>query len=171
MTITLIENHEYEFLLDIQKRFPRLTLENQGYEYIDKNKFTEEDLKAWKDVEDLLRKSIKGFTKFNNFCHVKNELSIRFQYHYSEAFTGVGYLLVIELLKGFKPDKHNAKLSDIVIGVRFKHHDDEFDYTVHNVTDDIIEVIYEGELVQFTLEDFKTTILPFIILLDEKDNS
>jgi hypothetical protein len=100
MTITLIEQHEYDYLLDIQKRFPALTFQNNGYEYIDKSKLTEEELKAFKDVEDFLRKRIKGFSKFFNFNHnKKGELVLRFDYAYDERFIGVGYLEVQELLK------------------------------------------------------------------------
>lgn len=117
MIITLIEQHEYDFLLDIQKRFPALTFQNNGYEYIDKSKLTEEDKQAWKDVEDLLERSIKGFSCFKNFCHTrKKELQIRFDYDWSWtmnddtgetyqkgiSFTGVDYLKVTELLNGFE---------------------------------------------------------------------
>jgi len=114
MIITLIEQHEYDFLLDIQKRFPLLTFQNVGYEYIDKSKLSEEDKQAFKQVEDLLLKSIKGFSKFFNFCHNKNgELILRFDYDYKWSmidgipksvgisFIGVGYLTVRELLNGF----------------------------------------------------------------------
>lgn len=117
MIITLIEQHEYDFLLDIQKRFPALTFQNNGYEYIDKSKLTEEDKQAWKDVEDFLRKCIIGFSCFNNFRYTKkSELQIRFDYNWTWtmdnesgliyrngiSFIGVGYLKVIELLNGFE---------------------------------------------------------------------
>jgi len=114
MILTTIEQHEYDFLLDIQKRFPALTFQNNGYEYINKSKLTEEDLKAWKDVENLLRKAIKGFNCFKNFCYNKKGiLNIRFDYdwgwtlenevavHKGAYFTGVGYLELQELLNGF----------------------------------------------------------------------
>lgn len=102
MTITLIEQHEYDFIVDIQKNHPALTFQNSGYEYINKSKLSESDLKAWKEIEDLLRKSIKGFSKFFNFKHnKKGELVLRFNYAYDEKFIGVGYLTVRELLNGF----------------------------------------------------------------------
>ena len=117
MIITLIEQYEYDFLLDIQKRFPALTFQNEGYQYIDKSKLSEDDLKALKHVESVLRKSIKGFSKFYNFCNSKDgQLSIRFDYEYSWCmdketghmyqqgirFKGVGYLKLIQLLNGFE---------------------------------------------------------------------
>ena len=102
MILTTIEQHEYDFLLDIQKNHPELTFQNNGYEYINKSKLTEEDLKSFKEVEDLLRKSIHGFSKFFNFrLSHKGIVEIRFDYHWSESFTGVGYLELQELLNGF----------------------------------------------------------------------
>ena len=106
MTITLIEQHKYDYLLDIQKRFPALTFQNDGYEYINKSKLTEEELKALKDVDDFLRKCIKGFSKFFNFrINRKGTIDIRFDYAWSESFTGVGYLELQELLNRFNENK------------------------------------------------------------------
>jgi hypothetical protein len=181
MILTLIENHEYEFLLDMQKKFPNLTFEHKPYQQWIPKHFTEDDLNALKEIKKFLSNVIFGFKDFTNFYYDKNGyLYIRFYYDWSWSmddngykertsipFTGVGYLLAIELLKGFRLNEKNAKLSDIVVGVRFKHHKDEFDYTVQNITDEVVEVTYQGELVQFTLEEFKATILPYIILLDD----
>ncbi len=109
MTIKeLITEEVYNELLSIQKDRPKLTFQNVGYEYVDKSKFEEEDIKAFNRVTDILKKSILGFSEFNNFrfC-VKGNLRVRFQYNYNAdeegklPFTGVGYLNLIELKDGF----------------------------------------------------------------------
>jgi len=114
MTINLITPEEYARLLQIQKDFPLLTFENNGYEYISKNKLSEEDKKAHEEVTDILKKSIVGFSEFNNFKtrFSVNKLAIRFQYDWTadvptieRPFTGVGYLLIEQLLNGFGDDK------------------------------------------------------------------
>lgn len=47
-------------------------------------------------------KKIDVTVSFSNFCLDKNgELSLRVQYHYDPSFTGVGYVLLSELLNGF----------------------------------------------------------------------
>lgn len=108
MTINLITEEEYNLLLEIQKEHPILTFQNQGYQYIDKSKFTEEDTNAFNKVTEILKNAIVGFSEFNNFRTTKiGELEIRFQYNWSAdspgvSFTGVGYLLVDELLNGFR---------------------------------------------------------------------
>lgn len=107
MTIELISQEQYDRLLEIQKEFPKLTLQNKGYEYIGKNNLTQEELEAFKEVEDILRKHIVDFVEFTNFRYstdktkFENRLAIRLQYKYSPMFTGVGYLFVDELLNGF----------------------------------------------------------------------
>ena len=109
MTYNLISEEDYKTLIRIQSERPLLTFQNNGYEYIDKKKFDQKDQFDFDTVTDILRKSITGFSKFNNFLYSKKgELQIRFQYHYdadlktqSTPFTGVGYLLVKELISGF----------------------------------------------------------------------
>jgi len=118
MILTTIEQNKYDILVDIQKNFPALTFQHVGYDYIDKSKLTEADKQAWKEVETLLRKAIKGFDCFKNFCHTKKGiLQIRFDYgwgwelengiavHRGISFTGVGYLELQELLNGFNENK------------------------------------------------------------------
>lgn len=106
MTINLIEQEVYDTLLYIQEKYPRLTFQNKGYEYINRNEFTEEEKQADLQVNEILKKAIHKFTIFNNFCHTeKGELRIRFHYLWNEpgkiTFDGVGYLSVRELLNGF----------------------------------------------------------------------
>lgn len=117
MTIRLITQEEHETLLNIQKNNPILTFDNNGYEYIDKSKFTNSDKDAFDTVTSILKEAIVGFHEFNNFKISKKtkEIRIRFQYDWSLnlnangykerigiPYTGVGYLFVGELLYGFK---------------------------------------------------------------------
>lgn len=107
MTITLLTQQEYDTLIQIQKQFPALTFQNEGYEYINRTKFTLEERAADSTVASILHEHIKHFVRFDNFRIRKDgELTVRFQYHWSDSFTGVGYLSVRELLHGFdKPDE------------------------------------------------------------------
>lgn len=108
MEIILITEDEYKTILEIQEKHPKLTFQNNGYEYVDKSKFSAEDFDAFDKIQEILRKHIGGFSKFNNFKISKSgEKQIRFQYNYSHntnniPFTGVGYLEISELLNGFK---------------------------------------------------------------------
>lgn len=108
MKIQLLSNEEYEFILNTQKLNPIFTFQNKGYEYIDKSKFTVDEVELFNKITEILKKSIVGFSEFNNFCHNKSgELLLRFQYNYgaednTTPFTGVGYILLDELLNGFK---------------------------------------------------------------------
>ena len=111
MTITLITQDVYNNLLDIFNKYPKLTLQNEGYQYIKKDALTEEETTKFKEVNDILKQHIKGFKEFNNFRLSKKtqEIQIRFQYDWTAddetkrlvPFTGVGYLNLIELLNGF----------------------------------------------------------------------
>lgn len=124
MTINLITKEEYDTLLRIQQDRPILTFQNNGYEYINKSKFSESDTKAFEEVTSILKKCIVGFHRFDNFRHRSsdnNKLTVRFQYNWTaddetnpRPYEGVGYLLVEELLNGFKEIKkeefHGNKL-------------------------------------------------------------
>jgi len=111
MTIDLITKEQYDQLVLIQKGFSALTFQNEGYQYPDKSKWTEEDIEAFNTAENIISPNIVGFSKFNHFKTRKTgEVVIRFQYNYgadedsgtSHSFTGVGYLGLEELYKGFK---------------------------------------------------------------------
>ena len=110
MEINLISEKEFNILSGIQKKYPILTFNNKGYEYIDKSKFTDKDKKAFRIVVNILRKSIIGFSKFNNFRVIKNEIQIRVQYHWDISFTGVGYVMLNELLNGFEEEDVNINI-------------------------------------------------------------
>jgi len=103
MTIDLLTQEEYDTLLSIQQKCPALTFQNNGYQYIDRSVFTEEEHAYDKQVSDLLKSHIHDLIRFDNFLISKSgELAIRIQYRWSPAFTGVGYLKLIELLTGFE---------------------------------------------------------------------
>ena len=111
MTITLITKEVYNNLVEIYTKYPNLTLQNKGYEYIKKDYLNNEELTKLKEVENILKEAIKGFKSFSNFRtnNKTQELQIRFQYDYSAdaeirttPFTGVGYLYLDELLNGFR---------------------------------------------------------------------
>jgi len=111
MKIELISEEQHKLLKETQEKHPALTFQNEGYQYVDKTKFTDEDKKAFDQVTALLSKHITGFVEFNNFTisPKTKELKIRIQYnwtadeeHSSHYFIGVGYIGLDELLNGFK---------------------------------------------------------------------
>jgi len=110
MTIKLISKEQLDRLLEIQKAYPNLTYNNRGYDSLNLSRLTPEELKNFKEAEEIISTSIKGFSEFNHFkpSKTKPELPmIRFQYNYSAdipgslPFKGVGYLFVHELHYGF----------------------------------------------------------------------
>jgi len=107
MEIELISKEQHKTILNIQKNHDILTYQNKGYDSFDKSKMTDEDKEAFKEVETILGKHIKGFSSFQNLRHSKktNEIELRFQYNYNHngglTFIGVGYILLNELLNGF----------------------------------------------------------------------
>jgi hypothetical protein len=107
MRIYLINQEQYNEIFNIFKFYPKLTLQNEGYQYLNKAKFDDEDKKAFDLVESILKKSIVGFTKFHNFRVLNNKLQLRFDYNWNYDdpnglyFVGVGYLYLNELFKGF----------------------------------------------------------------------
>ena len=79
MTITLITQEEYDRLLHLYTAHPNLTYENLGYDCLDKTSLSPEDLAAFKEVESILSKAIKGFVRFQNFRTRKQGAQLRFQ--------------------------------------------------------------------------------------------
>ena len=109
MKIQLITPEEHSRLLEIYESNPALILQNVGYEYIGKDKLSEDDKAKIEEIEIILRKAIIGFSSFTNFRLSKSgHPQIRMQYDWTAedsrlgiSFTGVGYILVDELLNGF----------------------------------------------------------------------
>ena len=111
MTIKLVNLDTYNKLVTIQKEYPALTYQNKGYDYLDKSKLSEKEIELFNEVSDILREHIEGFSKFNNFTTTKiGVVKVRFQYDWSAGepnglhFTGVGYLELETLLKGFNDE-------------------------------------------------------------------
>ena len=113
MRITLITQEVYDNLLDIFNKYPKLTLQNVGYQYIRKADLNEEETTKFKEVNDILKTAIKGFSEFNNFRRNKKTqaIQLRFQYDWTAdeerpkvPFTGVGYIELDELLNGFNEE-------------------------------------------------------------------
>ena len=109
MKIKLITLTEFNNLMEIYKNFPALTLQNKGYEGINKDKLTELEKTKIQEIEKILSNNISGFRRFQNFkVSSSGKIQIRFQYKYDydnslvSSFTGVGYIEISELLNGFK---------------------------------------------------------------------
>lgn len=86
----------YNKLISIQKEYPELTFQNEGYEYLSKeiiNKHKEQI----EEISNILKTTISGFVEFNNFKIYKNgDIMIRVQYHWDKMFVGVGYFNIEE---------------------------------------------------------------------------
>lgn len=108
MKINLISVEEFDVLMNIYTNYPKLSLQNKGYEGIDKSTFSEDEKSQNELVTNILKKAIVGFSSFQNFRinPTASKPEIRFQYNYNYdgglPFTGVGYILIEELLNGFK---------------------------------------------------------------------
>ena len=121
MTIELLTQTEYDTLIAIQELYPKLTFQNVGFQYINRDSFSEADKLMDNMVKEILSQHIKGFVKFDNFrigsdrISQKTSLCVRFQYHWDAdlenskvGFTGVGYLPLDELLNGFAAETETA---------------------------------------------------------------
>ena len=101
MIIERLTQDEYDTLLSIQQNYPKLTFQNNGFEYIDRREFSDDEKEVDTKVSEILKKHIHDFVRFDNFTfNKKGELRVRFQYHWSSFFTGVGYITLRELLNG-----------------------------------------------------------------------
>lgn len=110
MTIEIMDESTYNRLLEIQKKHPKLTFQNDGYQYVDKSTFSEEDLAAFNEVVEILNKHVHHFIEFNNFKlrklkNVEEEvICARFQYNWDpegNQFIGVGYIPFPAFIYGF----------------------------------------------------------------------
>ena len=87
----------YYKLILLQKKYPKLTFDNNGYEYLDSS-IKESHKEIIVEIENILNYSINRFVKFNNFKPRKDgSFDIRCQYMWNEHFTGVGYFKIKEL--------------------------------------------------------------------------
>lgn len=96
--IKLIINsmNNYNKLISLQKEYPELTFQNDGYEYLSKE-ILEKYKEQIKEISEILKAIIPGFVKFNNFKILNNkDIIIRCQYYWDETFLGVGYFYIEE---------------------------------------------------------------------------
>lgn len=85
------ENDIINRLLEIQKNFPELTFQNNGYEYIPDILSRHPEEVA--EISSLLKQLDPDFTRFDNF-RVMHDGGIAARYHgyYDPSFIGVNYL-------------------------------------------------------------------------------
>lgn len=83
-------------LEEIQRDYPHLTFDNNGYEYLSKDiKQSHKD--QIKEVSSIIEKNLKGFVRFDNFKPRKDgSIDVRVQFYWSESFVGVGYFPIKE---------------------------------------------------------------------------
>lgn len=95
----------HDRLIEIQKQYPALTFDNQGYQYMDTSNFSEEEKKALQEVHDILKQCVGGFTKFNNFKPRKDgtfDVRCQADWNYGEdglPFIGVFYIRMDQFKK------------------------------------------------------------------------
>jgi hypothetical protein len=111
MTITLLSKRDYRILKSIQEKFPNITFQNDGYQYLEGHvKLTQKDRQALNVVTLILFKCIHHFHSFNNFKIRKDgNVVVRVQYNYDpghRGFVGVGYAGLEKLRHGFSFEEH-----------------------------------------------------------------
>ena len=83
-------------IIEIQSNFPKLTFQNEGYQYLSKE-IKENHKKEIAEIESILKEEIFGFSEFNNFKINKDgSFSVRCQYYWNNSFKGVGYFNINE---------------------------------------------------------------------------
>ena len=84
-------NKYYNQLIELKNDNPALTFNNIGYQYLSKEA-REQHKEQIKEISNILKETIKGFVKFNNFKPRKEGgFCVRVQYKWDASFTGVGY--------------------------------------------------------------------------------
>lgn len=91
----------YNKLIQYQKNYPELTYDNKGYDEI-APEVKEEHKKVIEEISEILKQTVKGFVRFQNFKLRKDgSFAIRLQCYYDESFIGVEYLNIV-LFKNFE---------------------------------------------------------------------
>ena len=108
MKINLVSVEEFDILMNIYTNYPKLSLQNKGYEGIDKSTFSVDEKSKFDLVTEILKKTIFGFSSFQNFRvnprTSKPEIRLQYNYNYEGGgltFLGVSYILIEESLNGF----------------------------------------------------------------------
>ena len=71
----------------------------------------------------------------------------------------------LDIIVGY--DTYTAKYKFVVeVGQQLKEPHEDTIYRVHKVTDKIIQITYAGELVEYTLDEFKIEIYPTLKLCE-----
>ena len=101
MHIELITPELHAELTRIYEEHPELCFQNNGYEYLSHE--VQESKKEQIDrISEILKEHVTGFVKFFNFNRAKDgSMRLRFDYIWSPAFIGVGYLHLDHLRDGF----------------------------------------------------------------------
>jgi hypothetical protein len=81
----------YKRLLFYKIKYPELTYDNVGYDKLSKE-VIERNKEGINRISEILKETIEGFVKFNNFKIKKDgSICIRCQSYWDETFVGVGY--------------------------------------------------------------------------------
>lgn len=107
MTITLITQEIYDELAALARDYPKLILQNRGYEYLPVA-VVQEHTQQLARIREILKAHVLGFSKFFNFRIDDGRLVLRFDFDWGAEgscvrFVGVGYLPLDHLLNGFPP--------------------------------------------------------------------
>lgn len=82
---------DYNKIIEIKDKYPQLTFNNNGYEYLSKD-IQESHKEIIKELSDILKRNIERFVSFDNFKPRKDgSFAVRVQCHYNIRFTGVRY--------------------------------------------------------------------------------
>lgn len=114
MQIKLIDQTTHNELKNIAEEYPELIFQNEGYQYIGREK-REKHKDQLARISEILKQHITGFSHFDNFRMDNDRLVLRFQYNWGEEdnsmrYTGVGYLSLDELLNGFDKIENSETL-------------------------------------------------------------
>lgn len=84
------KDKDVQRLYEIQKLAPSLTFQNNGYEY---STPSDEDVQYHIEVEEILRRHIGGFDKFNNFKIINDgSIMVRYQLNYNFGTDGLTFI-------------------------------------------------------------------------------
>lgn len=79
-------------LVEIQRDYPELTFQNNGYEYLSQEVYDRHPEQV-SEINRILKLLIPGFSEFNNFKigEKSGKCYVRVQHYWDSSFKGVGY--------------------------------------------------------------------------------
>jgi len=87
-------------LKQLSEKHPKLTFQNDGYQYIKKSDLSQSDLDAIDEISEILKSKVEGFVKFFNFkLREDGSLVVRLDYRWDASFVGVGYFPIDDIDK------------------------------------------------------------------------